>query len=72
MDIWHEERLLIDGAKREGELTLYSSMQVDSITPLQKAFEAKYGVRVRIWRGSGNGARISDSATEDHKSWSFL
>jgi iron(III) transport system substrate-binding protein len=47
------ERLLIDGAKQEGELTLYSSMQVDSIVPLQKAFEAKYGVRVRIWRGSG-------------------
>jgi iron(III) transport system substrate-binding protein len=46
-------RLLIDGAKREGELTLYSSMQVDSITPLQKAFEAKYGIRIRIWRGSG-------------------
>jgi iron(III) transport system substrate-binding protein len=46
-------RLLIDGAKREGELTLYSSMQVDSILPLQKGFEAKYGVRVRIWRGSG-------------------
>jgi iron(III) transport system substrate-binding protein len=47
------ERLLVDGARREGELTLYSSMQVDSITPLQKAFEAKYGVKVRIWRGSG-------------------
>jgi iron(III) transport system substrate-binding protein len=47
------ERLLIDGAKREGELTLYSSMQMDSITPLQKAFESKYGVRIRIWRGSG-------------------
>jgi iron(III) transport system substrate-binding protein len=47
------ERLLIDGARQEGELTLYSSMQVDSITPLQKAFEAKYGVKVRIWRGSG-------------------
>jgi iron(III) transport system substrate-binding protein len=47
------ERLLIDGAKREGALMLYSSMQVDSIVPLQKAFEAKYGVRIRIWRGSG-------------------
>ncbi len=47
------ERLLIDGAKQEGALTLYSSMQVDSITPLQKAFEAKYGVRINIWRGSG-------------------
>jgi iron(III) transport system substrate-binding protein len=47
------ERLLAGGAKQEGELALYSSMQVDSITPLQKAFESKYGVRIRIWRGSG-------------------
>src|SRR6266700_7617638 len=42
------ERLLMAGAKREGELTLYSSMQVDSIIPLQKAFEAKYGLKIRI------------------------
>jgi iron(III) transport system substrate-binding protein len=47
------ERVLLESAKRDGELTLYSSMQVDSITPLQKAFEGKYGVKVRIWRGSG-------------------
>jgi iron(III) transport system substrate-binding protein len=46
-------RLLIDGAKQEGGLTLYSSMQVDSIAPLQKAFESKYGVKIRVWRGSG-------------------
>jgi len=46
-------QILIDGAKREGELTFYSSMQIDSITPLQKAFGAKYGVKLRIWRGSG-------------------
>jgi iron(III) transport system substrate-binding protein len=46
-------QMLLDGAKREGELTLYTSMQVDSIAPLQKAFEAKYGVKIRSWRGSG-------------------
>jgi iron(III) transport system substrate-binding protein len=47
------EQRLIEGAKRDGELLLYSSMQVESLTPLQRAFEAKYGVKVRIWRGSG-------------------
>jgi iron(III) transport system substrate-binding protein len=46
-------KLLLDGARREGELTLYSSMQVDSILPLQKGFESKYGVHLRLWRGSG-------------------
>jgi iron(III) transport system substrate-binding protein len=47
------EQRLVEGAKREGELLLYSSMQIDSITPLKRAFEAKYGVKVNIWRGSG-------------------
>ncbi len=46
-------RLVLEAAKREGELTLYSSMQVDSIAPLQKAFESKYGIKIRVWRGSG-------------------
>jgi iron(III) transport system substrate-binding protein len=47
-----EQRLIV-GAKREGELMLYSSMQHDSVAPLQKAFEEKYGVKMRIWRGAG-------------------
>jgi len=47
------EQRLIEGAKREGELMLYSSMQHDSVLPLQKAFEAKYGIKIRIWRGAG-------------------
>jgi iron(III) transport system substrate-binding protein len=47
------EQRLIEGAKREGGFTLYSSMQIESITPLQRAFEAKYGLKVSIWRGAG-------------------
>jgi iron(III) transport system substrate-binding protein len=47
------EQRLIDGARREGELTIYSSMQLESIAPLQKAFEEKYGVKLRLWRGAG-------------------
>src|SRR4029453_12239982 len=48
------EHRLREGAKKEGELTLYSSMQMESIAPLQKAFEDKYGVKIKIWRASGN------------------
>ena len=47
------ERRLIEGAKREGELMVYSSMQHDSIAPLQKAFEERYRLKMRIWRGAG-------------------
>src|SRR5262249_56271824 len=48
---------LLDGAKREGELTLYSSMQMESIAPLQRAFEDKYKLKLRLWRGSGKDIR---------------
>jgi iron(III) transport system substrate-binding protein len=44
---------LVEGAKKEGELTLYTSMQMESSAPLLKAFEDKYGVKFRIWRGAG-------------------
>src|SRR4051794_10619434 len=47
------EQRLIEGARREGELMLYSSMQHDSVTPIQKAFEEKYALKMRIWRGAG-------------------
>src|SRR6185295_10044273 len=47
------EQRLIEGAKREGELMVYSSLQNDSIAPLQKAFEEKYRIKMRIWRGAG-------------------
>ena len=47
------EQRLLAGARKEGELTLYTSMQMESSAPLQKAFEEKYGIKIRIWRGAG-------------------
>jgi iron(III) transport system substrate-binding protein len=47
------EQRLLEGARREGELMFYSSMQFESVAPLQKAFEERYGVKMRVWRGSG-------------------
>jgi iron(III) transport system substrate-binding protein len=45
------EQVLLSQAKAEGFLMLYSSMQTASIINLQKAFEAKYKVSVKYWRG---------------------
>jgi iron(III) transport system substrate-binding protein len=47
------EQRLLAGAKAEGGLTLYSSMQLASIKPLQEAFERRYGIKIAVWRGSG-------------------
>jgi len=43
---------LVDAAKREGELTIYTSTPVDDIKVMTDAFERKYGVRAKVWRAS--------------------
>jgi len=42
---------LVDRAKREGSLTLYTSLAPTESKPLADAFERKYGIRVQLWRG---------------------
>ena len=41
---------LVSQAKKEGTLTLYSTMTLEDATPLLAAFEKKYGIKVRMWR----------------------
>jgi iron(III) transport system substrate-binding protein len=43
---------LIEGAKKEGELSIYTSAQSDDMGALVAAFEKKYGVKVSVWRSS--------------------
>src|SRR5712691_5165472 len=45
-------RKLIEGAKKEGELNLYTSAQSDDMGALVGAYEKKYGVKVNTWRAS--------------------
>ena len=46
------ERLqrLVEGAKKEGLVSIYTSMPVDDITALTSVFEQKYGVKSKVWR----------------------
>jgi iron(III) transport system substrate-binding protein len=43
---------LVEGAKKEGTLTFYTSAPVDDMKILTDEFEKKFGVKVRLWRGS--------------------
>lgn len=43
---------ILEGARREGELNLYTSMDAVSSKKVKEAFEAKYGVKVNLWRSS--------------------
>lgn len=54
---------LVDGAKKEGKLTLYTSATVDDMTALTGAFEKKYGIKVQVWRASSENI-IQRAATE--------
>ena len=55
--------LLIAGAKREGSLNLYTSAILEHMSSVTDAFEKKYGVTVRIWRG-GSEEILQRSVTE--------
>ena len=43
---------LAAAAKREGEVTIYTSTPVDDMKVLTEAFERKYGVKTKVWRAS--------------------
>ena len=47
------EKRLYEGAKKEGEVSIYTSAQSDDMGALVSAFEKKYpGVKVTVWRSS--------------------
>ena len=43
---------LIEGAKKEGEITIYTSAPSDDMMALTAAFEKKYGIKAKVWRAS--------------------
>src|SRR5437868_6210272 len=45
------DQKLLAAAKKEGGLTLYSTMTLEDAGPLIAGFEKKYGVKVTMWRG---------------------
>jgi len=46
------EQFLLAGAKKEGEVAVYTSLISEDLTSLSQAFEKKYGVKVKGWRAS--------------------
>src|SRR4051812_24140871 len=41
---------LVEGAKKEGQMVIYTSLATTESGPLSKAFETKYGVKAELWR----------------------
>ena len=54
---------LIEGAKREGEITIYTSAQTTDLGPVVEAYEKKYGIKASIWR-AGSEAVLNRALQE--------
>lgn len=49
------QQKLVEGARAEGNaLDLYTSLTVDDMGALNAAFEAKYGIRINMWRAASD------------------
>lgn len=59
------QQRLVEGAKKEGELTIYTSAPVDDMAVLTGAFEKKYGIKVRLWR-AGSEKVLQRAVQESH------
>ena len=46
------EARLLEGAKKEGQLSIYTSLNTKDSGPITEAFEKKYGVKALLWRSS--------------------
>jgi len=57
------DQRLIAAAKKERQVTLYTSLNLKDSVPLTEAFEKKYGVRVSLWR-AGSEKVVQRAVTE--------
>ncbi len=48
------EARLLEGARKEGEVVLYTSLTTEDMAALNGAFEKRYGLKVRMWRASAD------------------
>ena len=45
---------IVEGAKKEGDVVLYTSAPTDDMKALADAFERKYGIKAKVWRASAD------------------
>ncbi|MBC7469617.1 MAG: ABC transporter substrate-binding protein, partial [Ramlibacter sp.] len=46
------EAKLLEGARKEGPVNIYTSLNTRDSGPITEAFEKKYGVKTLLWRSS--------------------
>jgi iron(III) transport system substrate-binding protein len=56
---------LLQAARKEGEVVVFGSLENDVAAAINKAFETKYGIKVKYFRGSSTV--IIDRVTTEHR-----
>ena len=46
------DQRVLDGARKEKQVLVYTSLNLKDSVPISQAFEKKYGVKVELWRSS--------------------
>ena len=46
------DQRILQGAKKEGQVLVYTSLNLKDSVPIAEAFEKKYGVKLQLWRSS--------------------
>lgn len=59
------DKRLLERARQEGALTIYTSLAPTESQPLAQAFEKKYGIKVELWRAVSE--RIIQRAVSEAK-----
>src|SRR6185295_18408570 len=54
---------VVEAAKKEGEVVVYTSLIAEDLTSLSQAFEKKYGIKVKGWR-AGSEKVLQRAMTE--------
>jgi iron(III) transport system substrate-binding protein len=64
------EAKLLEGAKKEGQVSIYTSLNTRDSGPITQAFEKKYGVKAQLWRSSSE--KVLQRAVTEARAGRFL
>src|SRR6185503_19696492 len=63
------EKRILDGARKEREVVVYTSLNLKDSVPIVEVFEKKYGVKVQLWRSSSE--KVLQRATAEARAGRF-
>ncbi len=64
------EEKLVQGARNEGKVNIYTSLNTRDSGPITEAFEKKYGVKTSLWRSSSE--KVLQRAVTEARSGRFV